>query len=107
MTTRRRRCTTNGDHAGLPEATLRMHYTTFGCRDELTESARREYDAEHRSGPDIRSCWRCGVTWNGHHKYFDGAPCRDCREFLRNVDGDHTLWRPDQRPAARRLAVAA
>ncbi|TFC30087.1 hypothetical protein E3O55_08350 [Cryobacterium sp. MDB1-18-2] len=69
---------------------------------------RVEYDAERKAAgeerrkEDIRWCWRCDVRWNAGFQYTSAAPCRDCREFLRNVDGDTTIYRLD---VLRRLAA--
>lgn len=57
---------------------------------------RAELDAKregNRGGTDTRKCWRCGISFNGHYRFHSDAPCPDCRWFLKNVDGDTTVWR--------------
>lgn len=66
--------------------------------------------ARIREVPDDRvpvtawMCDRCGqrVNASGTHLVI-GAPCRDCREFLREYHGDNTLW--DKRRIRERDAL--
>lgn len=43
--------------------------------------------ATSRPGPTVqagfRICWRCGIEFPAHARLATGAPCRDCREFLK------------------------
>lgn len=43
--------------------------------------------ATSRPGPTVqaghRICWRCGIEFAAHARLAPGAPCRDCREFLK------------------------
>jgi hypothetical protein len=52
---------------------------------------------------DTRSCYRCGITFNGWYTYAAGAPCKDCRSILR-LEGDKTIWKTTK--PARELQAA-
>lgn len=50
-------------------------------------------------------CWRCGIDVDGQGTHLVyRAPCRDCRQWLREVEGDQTIW--DKRRLARQEAAA-
>lgn len=65
-----------------------------------TKERRREVTAERnaagvprpRNKPTLRYCWRCGVEWAWNSYLIESAPCKDCRDFMRNHDGDRTVW---------------
>lgn len=39
------------------------------------------------------SCYRCGQRVDGaEQNVVHGAPCVDCREYLRIEEGDQTVW---------------
>jgi hypothetical protein len=66
-----------------------------GClaRRRVRDQARRDAGLDQRARVDKRCCWRCGVDFDGQYHYVADAPCVDCRQFLRDVDGDTTVWR--------------
>lgn len=81
------------------------------CRCEECLADRRTYDQERRAAGldiprlDLRTCWRCGVRFDGQHSYHSNAPCKDCREFLKRIDHETTVWKGSKSSKAVRCAA--
>lgn len=87
----------------------RINGKRCSCAECLAD--RRAYGAARRAtgrdvkAVDVRECARCGVEFDGFYRFIPSAPCRDCHEFLKKVDGDTTVWLKPR--GAQLLSVAA
>lgn len=54
------------------------------------------------------ACWRCGQTMPNHVQanLIPDAPCADCREYLREEEGELTVWDSRRNPEGVRVLRA-